>query len=631
MKNWLNSRFLIGILTLLLMLSASLINVVAASTDYEAGDLNTYSKGSTTTASFQHGRVNSIRVTVDLDGVVHRADNAELHMELSRGVKARVYVSDSIAADNDAIVGFSYHNPSRQPQTNHEFIMTIDPARGREFSFWIHLYQMEIPEDYDYYLVEAIFTSENDDIFESATVPVAFVEGGHLSVTTGEADGLSRNNEINIVPELVIEENYPDAVTEATFELTDGFYWDNRITRATIVPIQGFTNMEEQTIPLNYRGNVPGRPAYFQEELTIAFSEISNLDRNEKTIFRLEPVEDKFLRVLVHPNEARIGDVFAKSNVTSPGEILVGKYTSHNGTAETLTEEPNIIGTGRQVLGDIKLLENFAGRWARQATIILTLPEGITWRGTESTEIPEPKRVDGLRIGSESELAGLSLKRDRDGVIWEQVDTRGQKIRATVDQTSVPANQTPAEVVLEGLLVDIDATFEGPVNVSVSGTFGVFETLTLAEISAREPELPQEEEQEEAVPVEPEPSQEIVFTIGHSTYTIDGSVVQARQAPFIRDGRTFLAIRDTATALGVEEDSILWNAETRVATIRKGDMVLEVPAGSNEIYLNGESRLMDTQAVIEEGRLFLPMSPLLRAFGVTPEWIEETQQIRVTL
>lgn len=60
----------------------------------------------------------------------------------------------------------------------------------------------------------------------------------------------------------------------------------------------------------------------------------------------------------------------------------------------------------------------------------------------------------------------------------------------------------------------------------------------------------------------------VTMTIGVKTITINGSSVPSSAAPEIKDGRTFLPLRDLATALGVTD--ITWDAATRTATLNGG-------------------------------------------------------------
>ncbi|WP_352399890.1 stalk domain-containing protein [Anaerotignum sp.] len=60
----------------------------------------------------------------------------------------------------------------------------------------------------------------------------------------------------------------------------------------------------------------------------------------------------------------------------------------------------------------------------------------------------------------------------------------------------------------------------------------------------------------------------ITMTVGQKTIYVNGSAIPASAAPEIRDGRTFLPLRDLGTALGVTD--VTWDAATKTATLNGG-------------------------------------------------------------
>ena len=57
----------------------------------------------------------------------------------------------------------------------------------------------------------------------------------------------------------------------------------------------------------------------------------------------------------------------------------------------------------------------------------------------------------------------------------------------------------------------------------------------------------------------------ISMTLGQKVVYVNGSALPASSAVEITDGRTFLPMRDLATALGVTD--ITWDSATRTATL----------------------------------------------------------------
>lgn len=124
------------------------------------------------------------------------------------------------------------------------------------------------------------------------------------------------------------------------------------------------------------------------------------------------------------------------------------------------------------------------------------------------------------------------------------------------------------------------------------------------------------------------------FVIGSTTYKVlVGGVEVAKTmdvAPFIENGRTFLPIRFVAEAVGVAVDNVIWNEEARTVTILKGERVIGLTIGSNVLTVNGTPIVMDTAAMIKDGRTVLPVRFVAQALGAAVAWDEATQTVTVT-
>lgn len=88
--------------------------------------------------------------------------------------------------------------------------------------------------------------------------------------------------------------------------------------------------------------------------------------------------------------------------------------------------------------------------------------------------------------------------------------------------------------------------------------------------------------------------------------------------PFIdENGRTQVPFRATLEKYGATVD---WNVESSIAIATIGDTTVEVPVGENFILKNGEEIATDTVAVIVDGRTYLPIRPVIEAFGSEVQW-----------
>jgi len=88
--------------------------------------------------------------------------------------------------------------------------------------------------------------------------------------------------------------------------------------------------------------------------------------------------------------------------------------------------------------------------------------------------------------------------------------------------------------------------------------------------------------------------------------------------PFIDgSGRIQTPTRFIGEELGA---TVSWDQEGQKATFVLGDKKLTLYIGKREYELNGETKQMDTVALLKEGRTFVPARYVAEAFGATVNW-----------
>lgn len=123
----------------------------------------------------------------------------------------------------------------------------------------------------------------------------------------------------------------------------------------------------------------------------------------------------------------------------------------------------------------------------------------------------------------------------------------------------------------------------------------------------------------------------VAFAQDEITVTIDSNKVEFNSelgTPFIdQNYRTQVPFRATLEKFGATVD---WNNETHVAIATKGDITVEVPVGLNYILKNGEKIDIDTAAIIENDRTFLPIRAVVEAFGSEIQWDKGLNTVVIT-
>ena|GEM_PF-1938940 len=109
---------------------------------------------------------------------------------------------------------------------------------------------------------------------------------------------------------------------------------------------------------------------------------------------------------------------------------------------------------------------------------------------------------------------------------------------------------------------------------------------------------------------------EVKLTIGSKTAYINGKAETLDAAPINRNNRTMLPVRFLANAFGVSNDGIKWDAETRTATLSNNDVTIVVTIDKPNMTVNGQTVELDSPAIIENNRTYLPVRAIANALGV---------------
>ncbi len=124
------------------------------------------------------------------------------------------------------------------------------------------------------------------------------------------------------------------------------------------------------------------------------------------------------------------------------------------------------------------------------------------------------------------------------------------------------------------------------------------------------------------------PSPKLVFTVGSPFYKVDGELLSAMAPAFLEKNRAFLSVRDMGDALGAE---ITWGQGSQTATLKKGDISLQIPVGSENLSLIKEGSssaiVIGAPAMNKDSRIYLPFRAVLEAFGYQVNYDEAKQEI----
>lgn len=114
--------------------------------------------------------------------------------------------------------------------------------------------------------------------------------------------------------------------------------------------------------------------------------------------------------------------------------------------------------------------------------------------------------------------------------------------------------------------------------------------------------------------------------LGYDSVISDDAKFKFDTPPVIKGGRTLIPVRAITEGFGAE---LVYDKESQVVTITKGDTVIELTLGSMVAVVNGEEVQMDTKANIVNSRTYVPLRFVLETFKLSVEWDEDTETVEI--
>ena len=117
-----------------------------------------------------------------------------------------------------------------------------------------------------------------------------------------------------------------------------------------------------------------------------------------------------------------------------------------------------------------------------------------------------------------------------------------------------------------------------------------------------------------------------IFADDDITVKLNDSNIEFDQAPIVESGRTLVPFRAILEAMNVDVD---WDADTKTITCTKGDKVIKLTIGENEMFINDEEVTLDVPAKIVNGRTLLPLRAISENLDAEVKWDSDTKTIEI--
>lgn len=95
--------------------------------------------------------------------------------------------------------------------------------------------------------------------------------------------------------------------------------------------------------------------------------------------------------------------------------------------------------------------------------------------------------------------------------------------------------------------------------------------------------------------------------------------------PYIdENNRTLIPLRKPLEAIGAE---VNYDENNHIVTVIRDEITVKIPINKSTISVNGEDMIMDTKAIINEDRTYIPLRAVFSAFGYEIKWHNNSKTI----
>jgi hypothetical protein len=120
----------------------------------------------------------------------------------------------------------------------------------------------------------------------------------------------------------------------------------------------------------------------------------------------------------------------------------------------------------------------------------------------------------------------------------------------------------------------------------------------------------------------------VVMTVGKTAATVDGEKVKLPGAPFVQKGTStnYLPLRFVADSLGAQ---VVWNNKEKRVTVLRGDRMLELWVGNENMTVNGVRQPVTVPPVVIKGSVYVPVRVISEQLGQKVDWVSKTKTITI--
>lgn len=118
-----------------------------------------------------------------------------------------------------------------------------------------------------------------------------------------------------------------------------------------------------------------------------------------------------------------------------------------------------------------------------------------------------------------------------------------------------------------------------------------------------------------------------LVALASPTVIVDGKSLICEQPPVIQNGSTLVPMRAIFEALGAE---VTWDETMQAATATLGSKNIYIAVGAQIGCVNNVETVIDTPAILRNGRVMVPLRFISEGLGASVEWDGARQEARIT-
>lgn len=119
-----------------------------------------------------------------------------------------------------------------------------------------------------------------------------------------------------------------------------------------------------------------------------------------------------------------------------------------------------------------------------------------------------------------------------------------------------------------------------------------------------------------------------IFAIGNGQYNING-LSKEDIAPYIKNGRTYIPLRYAGYAVGIGDNSMLWDNKSKTAYLERNNTIIAIRVNEPSVYINKKKIIIDAKAELINGRIMVPLRAISEAFNCYVKWDQEKKIVSI--